>query len=134
MSATSSEVQLISGFYGLENKKWRWVARRFAVVLRPPPGSERDGAILRVQLFLPEPQIQKLGPMTLSADVGDAELQSETFAKGGIYWYTQDVPAALLRAELIPVVFSFDKAMPPSLTDGRELAAVVTQVSLDRKY
>jgi hypothetical protein len=133
MSDESSSAQLLAGFYTLENQKWRWVAHRFAVVLKPPPGSDTAGATLRLQLFLPDPQIQKLGPITLTADVGEVTLKPETFTQGGAALYSRDVAPDLLRADLVPVVFSFDKAAPAALTDGREVAAVVTQVSLDRK-
>ncbi len=121
---------MIAGFYGLEAKSWRWTARQFAVVLSPPPGSDRKGAQLRMRLVIPEGQIQKLGPMTLSTDVDDRTLDPETFSKGGNYDYVRDVPADVLRTNLAPIIFSFDKAAAPSAGDGRELAAIVTEISL----
>jgi len=131
MSGSSSEKQLISGFHPLENNRWRWTARRFAVVLQPPAGSERTGATLRLQLFIPASQIQKLGPMTLTADVGEVSFAPETFTQGGTFSYSRDVPPALFHNYLLPVVFTFDKALAPTGADGRELAAVVTEVSLE---
>src|ERR1035437_1340741 len=36
--------QLTSGFYGIEQNAWRWTARRFSLVLRPPFGASQKGA------------------------------------------------------------------------------------------
>jgi hypothetical protein len=131
MSDSYSPRQLIAGFYKLEQNQWRWTARRFAVVLKPPPGSEQTGATLQLTLFIPESQIEKLGPMTLSADVGEVSLSSETFTEGGSLSYRRQIPPALIGSNLLPVVFRFDKALAPFQTDGRELAAVVSEVSLE---
>ena len=130
MSDPSDAGQLTKGFYGLEQKRWRWTAREFALVLEPPPGADERGANLEVALFIPDSQIQQLGPMTLSADVDGQALPPATFTKGGGDTYSCEVPAAALRSNLVTVSFSFDKALPPGDVDGRELAAVVTRVGL----
>lgn len=131
MSDPSAERQLIAGFHGLEQHAWRWTARRFAVVLIPPAGSTRFGATLRLQLFIPAPLIQRLGPMTLSADADEVSLDPETFTKSGKFSYVRHVPATAFRRAVLPVVFSFDKAVEPGQVDGRELSAVVTEVALE---
>src|SRR5215471_16840078 len=59
--------QLMYGFYAPETGGWRWVARSFAVALTPPHGMSSGGARLTVRLFLPENEIQTIGPLTLSA-------------------------------------------------------------------
>ena len=133
MSDAKLEKQLISGFYDLEEGKWRWTARKFAVVLQPPAGSERTGATLRLKLYIPEAQIQRLGPMTLNANVGEHLLAPEKFMKGGLLEYSQNISPALISANLLPVVFTFDKALPPSPSEGRELGAVVSEVALEQK-
>lgn len=131
ISESSSERQLIAGFYRLEQHRYRWTSRRFAVVLQPPAGSERAGATLRLQLFIPELEIAKLGPMTLTADVDEVSLKPETFTKAGTFSYSRAIPAALLRTDMFPVLFRVDKAFS-SLDDPRELAVVVTEVSLEQ--
>lgn len=133
MSAPSTAFQLIDGFYNLENGKWRWTSRRFAVVLPPPAGSEKNGATLRLQLFIPDSEIAKLGPMTLTADAGELALAPETFTTAGAFSYTRLIPAALLNTDLLPVVFSFDKALSTA-GDRRDMAAVVTEVALERNH
>ena len=131
MGDVSADGQLIGGFYQIEQNQWRWAARRFAVVLSPPPGSERAGGILRLHLFIPNSQIVTLGSITLSAETEDAALPPETFTKGGTYTYSRSVPAAACRGTLLPVVFNLDKAIARSVADPRELGAVVTEVSVE---
>ena len=131
MSDALSERQLIAGFHDLEQKQWRWTKRRFAVVLQQPRGAERNGGALELHLFIPDSQIQKLGPITLSAEAADIPLAPETFIKGGTYLYTRKIPPAAFPNALLPVVFTYDKALAPSDNETRELAAVVSEVSLE---
>jgi hypothetical protein len=122
--------QLLAGFYDIEANSWRWTARRFVVTFPQPAKSENKGAILELQLFIPGSQIDKLGPMTLIADVDEHELKPETFKAGGQYTFSREVPPEALREKLIPVIFSLDKAAAPSTADGRELGAIVSMVAL----
>jgi len=122
--------QLLSGFSWIESDQWRWTARTFSAALRPPETSETSGATLSLHLYVPDSQIQCLGPMTLTASVEGEELPPETFTQGGTYLYTREVPKRLLATSMLPVKFSFDKALPPETADGRELAAIVTEIEL----
>jgi hypothetical protein len=122
--------QLVGGFYPIEANAWRWTARQFIVTLLPPPGSDKQGAKLELHFVIPDAQIAKLGPMTLSADVDDYSLTAETYSTGGEHDYTRDIPASLLRTNSVPVIFRFDKASPPTAADGRELGAVVSLIAL----
>jgi len=119
MNDASVASQLVAGFYETEANSWRWTAGKFAVVLQPPTGSDRTGATLKVQLFIPDVQIQKLGPMTLQANLNDRPLDPQTFDKPGTYEYSRDVSADNLRSNLVPVVFRLDKFTSPSAaTEG----------------
>ena len=130
MSDSSAERQLIGGFYQPE-QNWRWVARRFAVVFPPPSGSEQSGATLQLRFFISKTTIGRLGPMTLTAIVGNTSLAPETFTRFGNFTYHAEVPPTALQSNrVVPVVFTFDKALSPGETDGRELSVVVTEVSL----
>jgi hypothetical protein len=122
--------QLVGGFYKIEAKSWRWTAREFVVSLSPPPGSEQKGAKLSLHFFIPDGQIASLGPMTLSAEIDDFAMAPETYTKSGDHYYVRDIPPNLLRTNVLPVIFSFDKASEPSPADGRELGAVVSLISL----
>lgn len=125
--------QLVSGFYGIEGQganAWRWTQPDFTVALAPPPGSAR-GARLRVQLYFPETQVRKLGPITLTAFVDDQPLQPETFSAGGSQDFVRDVPACFLNTSVLPIRFSFDRYAPKSDAVGRDLGAVVTAAELE---
>ncbi len=122
--------QLLRGFYQLENDRWRWTGQKFSVALKPPDGAEQRGATLGLHIYLPESQIESLGPMTLSACTGEFSLASETFSKGGTYIYSREIPKDALATSLLPVDFQFDKATAPFTGDGRQLAAIVTNVEL----
>ncbi len=132
MGEPAGAQQLIAGFYGADGNPWRWTSRRFAVVLLPPKGAEKSGATLVVKLYIPEPEMKTLGPMTLNADIGEYSLASETFSKPGSWQYERDVPSALIPSagQVLPVVFHFDRALAPWQADGRELGAVVSEISL----
>jgi hypothetical protein len=122
--------QLLGGFYKVEAKTWRWTAREFVVSLLPPPGAEQKGAKLDLRLFIPEDQIAKIGPMTLKAEIDDLMLLPETYSKGGSFSYIREIPQNRLKTNLVPVIFTFDKAYQSTGVDGRELGAVVTLISL----
>lgn len=123
--------QLLSGFYQLEDQAWRWTAREFSVALKPPQGAERHGATLRLVLYIPDSQIQLLGPMTLAASTGSYALDPETFSKGGTYSYLRKIPPSALDTSLLPVDFCFDKALAPLSADGRELTVIVSKIELE---
>jgi hypothetical protein len=126
--------QLISGFYAIEGEgdKWRWAGSDFLVALAPPP-DVRQGARLLLQLYFPETQMQKLGPITLTASIDGKPLPPETYDKAGSYDFVRDIPACLLDTNLLPVKFSFDRYSPHSDTEGRDLGAVVLMAALQPK-
>jgi hypothetical protein len=57
-------------------------------------------------------------------------LPPETYSKGGTYIFAREIPKNLMATSILPVRFSFDKALPPYKADGRELAAIVTGIEL----
>ena len=125
-----AEKQLLGGFYGAEANAWRWTARRFSVLLKTPGGAEQAGAQLRLRGMIPAVQIQRLGPMTLTATADDRALPGKTFSSPGAFEYMCRIPADVFRSNVIPIGFAFDKAVPPSGGDERELGAIVTSVEL----
>ena len=137
MADPATADQLTGGFYGVEGNEvkgngWRWTGPDFSLLLASPPGNAHGGRLL-LRLYFPETQIQKLGPMTLSAFVDGNELSSETFTKAGIYNFVRDVPACFLDTNVVPFNFSFDLYSPHSKTEGRDLGAVVLMAALEAK-
>ena len=133
MGDPKSEPQLVTGFHGIEAGAWRWTARQFTVVLRPPFGASQKGARLNLRLTVPPVVIEKLKNVSLSANAGGSALPPETYTTAGDYTYTRDLPASLLTADSLRVDFQLDKAMPPSGADLRELGIIVLSVGLESK-
>jgi hypothetical protein len=125
--------QLTSGFHTLENNSWRWTTRHFAVTLRPPAGSAKNGARLELKFVLPEQVFKAVGPVTLVATVQGLSLAAETYSKDGEYTYARDVPAQSLGGNSVVVQFAIDKGLAPNPKDFRELALIVTRIALTPK-
>jgi hypothetical protein len=125
--------QLIAGFHQVEEKTWRWTAREFSLVLRPPRGAAELGAALQVQITVPPVVIEKLTNIRLSASIGGTVLTPQTYTKPGEYVYQADVPAALLKGGAVKVEFTLDKAIPSGAADERELGIIVTSAGLKLK-
>jgi hypothetical protein len=124
------EWQLTRGFHPVETAKNRWAAREFAVVLRAPGDAAAKGARIWLRFFVPGEQIEKLGPITLYADVDGYRVEPQKFSEGGIHEFIRDVPGSVLDTNIVPVQFAWDKAVDPASGDGRELGAVIIDVGL----
>lgn len=124
MADPQAAAQMTHGFHSLENG-WRWVASKFGVTLAPPEGST---AQLELKFALPAAVVDRLGAVTLSATVNGKPLEPETFKTSGNQVYTRD--AGMVGPGPVTVEFSTDKALPPGNGDARELALIVTRVSL----
>jgi hypothetical protein len=133
MSDAAAPQQLLKGFYGLEGGSWRWTAKTFSVLLRPPLASPQRGATLTFSFTVPDVVIQKLSSVTLSASAAGTKLKSETYTKPGAYTFTSDIPPDLLVKEAITIDFDLDKAIPPSASDSRDLGIIATAVGLEAK-
>lgn len=124
--------QLLRGFYEVE-ASWRWTQKSFAVRLATPAGSAQRGAQLQLRFGIPDPVIQNLKSVTLTAVVNGFNLASQRYEKSGQFSYVRDVPANQLQADSVPVEFALDHALPPGPVDRRELGIVVTEVGLTTK-
>jgi hypothetical protein len=133
MSDPRAQMQLVNGFYGVEQGAWRWTKQRFSAVLRPPAGGAQKGATLTLRLTVPEVLISRLQSVTLTASVNGQALPAETYDHAGAYAYTRDVPAELLGGESAKVDFQLDKVMAPAPPDLRELGVVVQSIALNSK-
>jgi hypothetical protein len=87
---------------------------------------------LDLHFVIPDDRIAQLGPMTLSAEIDDFSIEPETYVKGGDHHYVREIPARILKTNVIPVIFSFDKASDLTGNDARELGAIVTSISLTK--
>lgn len=133
MSDPRAAAQLVSGFYNLEQNAWRWTAGHFSVILRPPRNADQIGAILTVKLSVPQPVIEKVKTVTLSAAIHGNILAPETYTTPGEHTYTRDVPAAALHGDSAKVDFSLDRYLPAGAAESRELGLIVTTVGFEHK-
>jgi len=135
MSDPATQGQLIQGFYDLEGtggNAWRWAAPDATLALAPPNGAPKAARFM-LRLYFPETQIQKVGPITLTAFVDGEQLAPETYAKAGSYDFVRDVPRCLLDTNLLPVRLKFFPYAPKSDIEGRNLAAVISMAALEPK-
>ena len=122
-------VQLVHGFWKVEGGSWRWTAKRFRVVLRPPKGSATKGARLELRFSLPQAILSE-GPATVTATVNGLLLRPAVFAQEGEQTFSGRVPAEALGNSAVTVEFTTDRALPESAGDERELAMVVHRIGL----
>lgn len=124
--------QLVRGFYAVESS-WRWTQKSFAVNLAAPNGAAQHGAELHLRFGIPEPLINNLKSIGVSAAINGLSLPKERYDKAGQFTYTRDIPPERLRTGTIPVEFALDQALPPGEADKRELGIVAIEVGLVAK-
>ena len=130
MGDANASDQLLNGFYGIESGSWRWTSGHFSVVLAVPPGV-KNGATVTLSLFVPDPVIQRLKSIALTASVAGQALNSSQYSASGPNSFTADVPAGLLTKDTVKVDFALDKSLPPgALGDKRELGIIANSVGL----
>lgn len=112
-------LSLGDGWHATEHQAWRWTARSFAATLRRGAGA----ANVELRFHLPEPVVEALGPVTMTAYAGADRLGSAKFAEAGEHLFS--VPLALAGSAPVEVRWELDKAYPPSLSDPRELGVQV---------
>jgi hypothetical protein len=119
----------LEGFYPVEGGQWRWTQRNFAVSF---DGSEPQGdeAVLKMELYVPDAVNQKLGPLTLTARLGDHPLGSATYRQGGVFTYQATLRSEWIHPGPLRIDFSLDKVLPAAAPENRELGIVVENVSV----
>lgn len=132
MNDSSAAVQLLSGFYQIENNAWRWTAGKFSVRLPTPPGAGQKGATLSFSFTIPDVVIQKDKNITLAASINGMALKSVTYNAPGAYVFSADVPASQPTAESVTVDFALDKTMQPD-GDKRELGVIAASVGISAR-
>lgn len=122
----------LDGFYPVENGQWRWTRRIFAVTFdgsRP----QGEGAQLTLQIYIPDASIQRLGAMTLKAQLGGHPISSATYQAGGIYTFQSPLRSEWIHPGPMRIDFALDKALPATAPDNRELGIVVEDFSVKER-
>ncbi len=127
----AAEPQLLEGFYGLEQRAWRWTGGKFAVLLATPPDYATHESSLDLRLTVPSIVIETVGPVTITARVNGTEIGNQTYdAAGDNLLFTSMIPAGVLTAEPARAEFELDKVIPPSDQDERELGIIAVSIAL----
>ena len=127
-AGNAASADRLEGFYEIEEGRWRWSRRSFAIRFDAPALRGAPSARLSLELYLPEAEIQKLGPITLSARVNGHALQPEVYSRPGSVTFARGLPAEWLGAGPVRVEFAVDKSMQ---ADQRELGIVLVSAALD---
>ena len=130
MADPRGAVQLLAGFYDVEQGTWRWTKKAFSVALKPPPPLPDETVTLELRFTVPEVSIRQLQTLTLSATVNGVPVGAETFDKPGDYTFTKPVPAEALDQKIAKVEFRLDNAIAAGEIETRELWLVATSVAL----
>ena len=119
----------LTGFHRIEENGWRWTRREFSIVLAAPPSA--NSVRLKLQLYIPDLIIQKLGSIQLRAEVNGHVLGPQAYRDAGNHEFDRDVTGMLMRPGPNRVHFSLDKHLEPSATDDRELGVIVKSASFE---
>jgi hypothetical protein len=130
MGDPKSAVQLLSGFYGIEAKAWRWTGGQFIVELGTPYGAAQKGAALEFKLAVPAAVIEKSKSVTLAASADGQPLSPETYTIPGQYIYSRSLPPTALARDSVKVTFTVDKTIAAGGGDMRDLGVVATSIGL----
>ena len=130
MADPRGAVQLLAGFYDVEQGTWRWTKKAFSVALKPPPPLPDETVTLELRFTVPEVSIRQLQTLTLSATVNGVPVGAETLDKPGDYTFTKPVPAEALDQKIAKVEFRLDNAIAAGEIETRELGLVATSVAL----
>ncbi len=121
----------LEGFHQIEEGGWRWSSKTFAATLRMPRQQPAGGLRLTVSVHVPDAANRALGPITMTAHLGDAPLGRQTFRKAGDHTFTAKLDTAKLDAQANTFRFVLDKCIEPSATDGRQLGVIVSVFSIE---
>lgn len=119
---------LLSGWHQVEPGGWRWTERRFSVAFN---GVSPRMKALRLNFCLPDPLLERTGPVTLRAWVEGIALPPETYAQTGEHSYVQAVPHEVAAGATLRVEFELDKAVAAGELEKRELGLMALSVNVD---
>jgi len=123
-------IQLVNGFYDIEQGAWRWTRSKFSITLLAPKDAAQKGATLELKLSLPEVVFSRVGAVTLSAVIEGNALPPQKFEKAGDHVFQRDIPAGAFRTETATIEFSLDKFLAAGVIEGRELGIIVLNAAL----
>lgn len=120
----------LDGLYALEESRFRWTKRKFAITFAELNPASAGAARLVLSLYIPESAIRKLGPIRLTARFGDHVLAPATYRQPGSFTFERELTAQWLASGPNRFEFALDKSIPPTSTDPRELGIIFVNAVL----
>jgi hypothetical protein len=116
--------QLTTGWYGVEDGAWRWMAKESAATLKNPGVLP---AQFEVRLTIPKPLMDSAGgPITFTVTLDGKPLGEEIYKKDGAFVFEKTVQPGMLTPGPVSVTLAVSKAKPGDPKgDVRELGAIV---------
>jgi len=122
-------VQMLRGFHELESNAWRWTASKFAVALRPPKDTS-GGVKVYAEIVVADAVVDKVGLPTVTVTMDGRALPPAKIVKTGPQRVEWDVPAELLKSDVVTAEFSVDKFLAAGQVEQRELGLIVSVAGL----
>ncbi|MFZ5928001.1 MAG: hypothetical protein ACOYX1_11195 [Acidobacteriota bacterium] len=117
MNAPDADLYIVSGVHGLEDGRYRWMARRAEFVLKPRPG------VLVLTLFLPDASPAR----QLTVMAGGVEVLRARLQPGLQTLRTAPLPQARDRVEIL---MEADNSFRPA-GDARELSLILESLRIE---
>jgi hypothetical protein len=127
-AANPAHADRLEGFYEIEEGRWRWTKRHFAITFHAPVLKGAAAARLSLEVYVPDVLIQKLGQVKLSGRVNGKDIRPEVYREPGSFTFARDLPAEWLAAGPVRVEFTAEKGLQ---ADDREVGVVVVGASLE---
>jgi hypothetical protein len=106
---------------------WRWSQREFEIEFPAPRAMVAE---LRLRLNLPQTSIDKLGAVTLRAEVPREGRHSQTFTTAGVHDFTYRYPIQQHLVATVRVRFSLDKAIRAGDGSGEDSGMLIGSAEL----
>jgi hypothetical protein len=125
----ADHAELLDGWHELEEGRWRWTKRRFSAAWETPSGTA--GATLRLDFFLPERLLARVGHVGLAATVNGVPLEGAAYCEGGLQVYERPIGSRILDSGRVTAEFELDCAIEPDDADPRERGLIASAVILE---
>jgi hypothetical protein len=117
---------LVRGFAASGEDNWRWTRREFEIEFPAPRGLRAE---LRLRMMIPQSSLEKLGPVTLTADVSGEGSHRETISQQAVQDFVYRYTIQRHLVSTVRVRFRLDKALVAE--DGGELGLLFQSAELN---
>lgn len=132
MSDPQAQVQLLEGFYELEQHRWRWTKRRFRVALFVPENIRRAGeATLELDGYIAPVILSGKQKVIVEAAAYGKTFCVDEYSQPGPFRFKCRLPRELLQSFKVVLDFTVRGGQLHADASRRELGIVVDRVLLE---